>query len=236
MRLGGIDAIIFDLGNTLVPFGDREIRILYEALERVFARELGPMESFFDRANSARDSMMREREDGSMREITVEEFAHEVSGGRATPRLLDGVREVMHRTFLDACRVPDGLHDLLRHLAEGRKLAVCSNYLLTSPIEELLQDAGLWDLFVTVEVSATSGFMKPHAVPFERVRSRLGVPASKTLMVGDNFFADIVGGCRAGFKTALTREHLSASDFDARAPDVRADFVVSSLDELADRS
>ena len=99
-----------------------------------------------------------------------------------------------------------------------------------------VQRSGLWDLFVTVEVSATSGFMKPHAVPFERVRSRLGVPAARTLMVGDNFFADIVGGHRAGFKTALTREHSPADDFDARAPDVRADFVVSSLDELADRS
>ena len=236
MRLNGIDAIIFDLGNTLVPFGGREIRILYEALERVFARELGPMESFHDRANSVRNSMMREREDGSMREITIEEFAHEVSGGRATPRLRDGVREVMHRNFLDACRVPDGLHDLLHQLAEGHKLAVCSNYVLTPPIEELLQRSGLWDLFVTVEVSATSGFMKPHAVPFERVRSRLGVPASRTLMVGDNFFADIVGGHRAGFKTALTREHAPANESDARAPAVRADFVVSSLDELADRS
>ena len=142
MRLSGIDAIIFDLGNTLVPFGDREIRILYRALERVFAQELGPMQSFLDRTNSIRDAMMREREDSSMREITVEEFAHEVSGGCVTPCLLDGVSDVMHRTFLDACRVPDGLCDLLRHLAGGRKLAVCSNYVLTPPIEELLQRSG----------------------------------------------------------------------------------------------
>ena len=51
-------------------------------------------------------------------------------------------------------------------------------------------------------------------------------------MVGDNFWADIVGGHRAGFLTALTREHHQGPTSDPRAPEVVADRVLKSLTEL----
>jgi FMN phosphatase YigB (HAD superfamily) len=85
---------------------------------------------------------------------------------------------------------------------------------------------------VHVEVSATSGFCKPHPEPFEIVREKLGVPMERVLMVGDDFWADIVGGHRAGFLTALSHEHRQGPTSDARAPEVSADRILTDLRQL----
>jgi FMN phosphatase YigB (HAD superfamily) len=85
-------------------------------------------------------------------------------------------------------------------------------------------------------VSSTGGWMKPHPEPFEKVRMALGTEMERTLMVGDDFFADIVGGYRAGLLTALTHEYHRMEPHDARAPEVSADRILSSLDELAGQS
>ncbi len=232
VSLDGIEAIVFDLGNTLVPFGTREVKILYSELEEAFKDELGPQPDFFMRANRVRDEMMREREDGECREITVEEFVDAVSGHRATPTLYERANQTMNETMVAACRIPPGVKGHLERLARNYKLAVLSNYVLTDPIERVVRALGVWELFETVEVSATSGFMKPHASLFDSVSAALGTPREATLMIGDQFYADVVGGHRAGFKTALTHEHFEGPTGDPRAPDVRPDFILKSLDEL----
>ena len=103
---------------------------------------------------------------------------------------------------------------------------------VASPVERLLRETGLWDRFVHVEVSATGGYRKPHPAPFDAVRERLGTPMERTLMVGDDFWADVVGGHRAGLLTALTHEHRRDRTSDPRAPGIRADRVLAALGEL----
>ena len=51
-------------------------------------------------------------------------------------------------------------------------------------------------------------------------------------MVGDEFWADIVGGHRAGFLTALTHEHRQGPTSDPRTPNITADTVITDLKEL----
>ena len=105
-----------------------------------------------------------------------------------------------------------------------------------APVDRLLKGSGLWDRFVHVEVSATSGFMKPHPAPFDTVRERLGTSMERTLMVGDDFWADIVGGHRAGLLTALTHEHRRDVTEDERVPAIRPDRVLERLHELQGES
>lgn len=230
-----LDAIVFDLGNTLAPFGASESARMYEAMRRVFEETLGPLPDFDARAFRARDLLIREREATTMREVTMEEFADSICGGRAPGGLAARVSEATHRSFVELCRVPEGLGERLDRIARGRKLAVLSNFVLTRPIEEVLERAGVHTRFETIEVSATHGYMKPHPMLFETVLGKLGTAPGRTLMVGDNFWADIVGGRRAGMRTALTREHFRGPDADPRAPGVRADLVIESLDALADQ-
>jgi putative hydrolase of the HAD superfamily len=230
-----IDAIVFDLGNTLVPWDEPETQALYEALREPFEEACGPLPDFIARARRARDTLITERENGNLREVTAEEFVEAVSDGRSTDALVDRVAAVSHEAFVALCRVPPDLPGLLDRLGRRYPLAVLSNFFLDEPVHDLLQRAGLAERFVHVEVSATSGYMKPHPIPFEIVVERLGTAPERTLMVGDNFYADIVGGHRAGLRTALTVQHRQGPRSDPRAPEVRADLVLGNLRELEDR-
>ena len=149
--------------------------------------------------------------------------------------LIVAAHRTMHQTFVEVCRPPEELGALLERLGDRFRLAVLSNYVLTQPVEEVLQRAGLIGHFHTVEVSAAHGYAKPHPDLFERVRTSLGTRPTATLMVGDNFYCDVVGGHRAGWRTAHTVEHYRGARSDPRAPDVRPDLVLERLDELAAR-
>ncbi|MFQ5845836.1 MAG: hypothetical protein ACE5JG_12710, partial [Planctomycetota bacterium] len=88
MTLDGVDAIVFDFGDTLIPFGEREVRLLYDELEKVFTEHGGPFDDFHAHATRVRRQMIREREATTLREITIEEFAGRVCGRPATARLV----------------------------------------------------------------------------------------------------------------------------------------------------
>jgi len=228
------DAIIFDFGNTIIPWGAEQGRALLAAIEGAFADALGPQEGFLGRAHEARDRLIREREDGSLREVTCEEFVRDLCAGEPPAGLIEATAEAGHRAFVEQCRLPEGRRELIARLGERYPLAVLSNFFLAGPVEEALQRDGLWDLFEHVEVSAVEGWMKPHPAPFDTCRDKLGTEFEHTLMVGDDFFADIVGGYRAGLLTALSHEYRQAPPSDPRAPEVRPDRILGSLDELLD--
>jgi len=226
------ESIVLDFGNTILPWGHEQGRLFLESLEGVFADALGPQENFVERAHESRDRLIREGENGSLREVTCEEFVVDLCGGTPPSGLVDAIAQRGHRSFVDLCVLPEGRRELLQQLGERYPLAVLSNFFLAGPVEEVLQRDGLWDLFVHVEVSAVDGWMKPHPAPFDTCREHLGTEMERTLMVGDDFFADVVGAYRAGMLTALTREYRDAPEHDERAPEVRADRILSSLDEL----
>ena len=63
-----------------------------------------------------------------------------------------------------------------------------------------LQLLGLGDLVDAVVISGDRGLGKPHPGPFEAALSRLGIPASRALMVGDSFENDVLGAEAAGLR------------------------------------
>jgi FMN phosphatase YigB (HAD superfamily) len=225
------DAIVLDVGNTLVPWGDREGAALFAALERTLADALGPRPDFAARAEHARQSLDRKRT--TMREATVEEILACFLEAPPPAGLAATVEREVGRAFLGICRVPERTRETVRQLARRQPVAVLSNFFLTGPIEELLRRDGVARHLAHIEVSATSGFMKPHETPFARVREALNLDGGRALMVGDDFWCDVVGGHRAGFETALTHEHRQDEPSDPDAPEVRPGRILKSLDELA---
>jgi putative hydrolase of the HAD superfamily len=228
------DLVVLDLGNTLLPWGERESIELYGRLGRTLKEHLGPIPDFAARAQHARTSLDRRRT--TMREATVEELLQCFLDAPLPPGLAETVEHEVARAFLDICRFPAGTGDLLAKLARRQPVALLSNFFLTGPIEELLDREGLTRHFAHIEVSATSGFVKPHATPFARVREALKLDGGRALMVGDDFWADIVGGTRAGLETALTHEHRQDRPSDPEAPGVRPGRILRRLDELARES
>lgn len=224
-------AIVFDLGNTLLPWGEEESEALYAALAKTLTDALGPVPDFLERAQRLRDAVGG-RKYTTMREATVEEYVDIFCNGDVPAGLADAVGRTVHEVFLARARFPGGTRDLLQRLAQRHPLAVLSNFFMTEPVEVVLRRADLYDLFRHVEVSASSGYMKPHPEPFRIVMEKLGTPAEKTLMVGDDYWADVVGGHRAGLLTALTHEHRQGPASDPRTPDIAPDRVIKRLAEL----
>ena len=231
MRYG---AIVLDLGNTLLPWGERESTLLYGALGRTLAGAIGPRPDFAARAQHARETLDRKRT--TMREATVEELLACFLDEPPPAGLAETVELEIGRAFKDICRFPEGTRGILERLARRQPIALLSNFFLTGPIEELLDREGLTRYFAHIEVSATSGWVKPHGTPFTRVREALNLDHGRALMVGDDFWADIVGGHRAGFETALTHEHRQDEPSDPHAPGVRPGRILKSLDELTRES
>jgi len=223
------DAIILDFGNTLVPWREEQSRALSAAWERT----LGPVDDLHAKVARAYMGLVRERENESMRELTTADIVAGILGEPAPDDVVARAERALHAAFVESCVVPPHVRPLLERLAGRYRLAVLSNFFLEGPVEEVLERAGVRDLLVHVEISAREGWMKPHPAPFDTVRAALDTEFERTLMVGDDFFADIVGGYRAGLLTALTHEYRQAEPFDARAPEVRADRILRRLDELA---
>lgn len=226
------DAIVLDLGNTLLPFGEREDRAFYGALQQTLVDAIGPMPDFADRARRAKERLHFERRRTTMREVTVAELLECFLDDAPPAGLPETVEEAVSRVFLEVSRFPESTKRTIETLAARQPVALLSNFFLTKPIEELLDRHGLTRHFAHIEVSATSGFMKPHGTPFARVREALNLDGKRALMVGDDFWCDIVGGHRAGFETALTHEHRQEDPADAEAPEVRPGRILRNLDEL----
>jgi len=228
----GYDGIIFDLGNTLVPWGETQDRGLYVAIRRTYEDACGPVPDFHERATRARDTLIAARENSTLREVTVDDFLRELHGSEPPADLVDATARTITEVLPGLVTVPDGLGDLLDEIGRDRPLGILSNFVMAEPIHSLLERAGLRDRFAHVEVSATRGWMKPHPEPYRVVLEALGTAPERTLMVGDDFFADIVGATRAGMRTALTHQHREGPTHDDRAPDVRAELVIRDLTEL----
>jgi len=144
------------------------------------------------------------------------------------PLLPDGAR-------VDHTAVVAAVHDAARRTAarnrdvlatlRGLRLGVVSNF--TGNLERCLDELGLRTPFDVVLDSTVVGMAKPEPAIFREALSRLGASASRTLMVGDNPFADVRAAAACGLCTCWL------APAERRAPDgVRFDVRIARLDEL----
>jgi putative hydrolase of the HAD superfamily len=64
-----------------------------------------------------------------------------------------------------------------------------------------LKNSGIYSYFKTITSSEEVGLKKPNPVIFKEALEQAGVSKEKTLMIGDNFEADILGAEAVGMKT-----------------------------------
>lgn len=94
----------------------------------------------------------------------------------------------------------EGAVQVLNTLRErGLRTAIVTNGLPDLQRRKLTL-TGLGDLVDAVVISGDSGLGKPHPAPFNAALSRLGVPASNAIMVGDSLANDIRGAKAAGLE------------------------------------
>ena len=234
--------VIFDYGNTLIPFGQKEMDAIGDALVRFFLAEIEGADP--DRVREALQATMarlhrhrfetdRESDPCDVLRLTFKDLGKEPDEERHVAR---GV-EVILSAFVAAVRRADGVEPVLGELKErGYKLGLLSNYSLSAAITQSLDRLGLTQYFDAVVISADLGLVKPHPELFLEAARRLGVETTAVLFVGDNPRADIAGAAAVGMRTAHISEHLGGADFfedpGENEAEIRPDLVLDRLTRL----
>ena len=232
----GYEAVIFDLGNTLVAYYTREQwpAIWRQAIDNVAAclDSLGMLRVPLDDLPARVEAVTHERKDH--RVVPMAERLARIF--KLTPDdLADGREEQLCRRFLApafaaARRYEDSLPTLAKLRDMGLKTGILSNLPWGSPAalwREELARHGLLEAVDAFAFCVEAGFRKPAPQPFELIMSRLGVTPEQCLFVGDDPRWDIAGPKQIGMDAILidrTGEH-SAADGD----------VIDSLHQLIAR-
>ncbi len=105
----------------------------------------------------------------------------------------------------------EGSMEVLDHLRKTYKL-----HIITNGFEEVQQrkmvNSGIFDFFQTITTSEEAGVKKPHPQIFEKALQKSGALPQKSVMIGDNLEADIVGASQFG----LHAIYLRSEDQDAQ--------------------
>lgn len=221
-----IDAVLFDLGNTLVSyyraadFPPILERCISEALEVLRAKGW----CFVPEDTLARArALNRERPDLRVWPLR-ERLSHIFEQG--SQRLPDELLEALCARFLEPIFAtgrldPDAIPCLKRLRAAGFKVAIVSNTPWGSPgaaWREELSRRGLLDLVDQATFCADVGWRKPAPQIFQRALDGLGVQPSRALFVGDDLHWDVQGASAAGMVPVL----LSPTRQAARCLSIRS--------------
>lgn len=232
--------VLFDYGNTLVPWGTRESAAVDRVVARTVAARVPGLDaaSFEGRAAGVRDALIRGTR-ATGREVANEEFAaalaREAGIGAAPPGLAAALEERVGEAFVGALRLPPDTLPVLDALREGRRLGLVSNYYLPRPLHLSLDRLGIRPRLSAAVVSGEVGFVKPRPEPFLAALELLGADPRECVFVGDNPSADVAGAAALGMRTVLTREwHATALPADRDPGEGAAPAPDRVVDRLAD--
>lgn len=96
-----------------------------------------------------------------------------------------------------------GVPEMLRVLKGDYKLGIITNYMDGPTCREVFRKLGYNEIFDSLVVSEELGYVKPAQLLFETALKETGSKPENSVMVGDTYAADVVGGNLAGMKTVL---------------------------------
>jgi HAD superfamily hydrolase (TIGR01509 family) len=241
-----IDAVLFDLGDTIIDFGigRREVEVLfrqgaklsYQDLHAHRHPNLPPYERYF----KAHDRIMRRAYIWS--KLSRRDFSYETVLVRAAAKLELGlsppdIHRLAHLWYHPinlASNIDVGVVPMLQQLqASGTKLGIVSNTIVPPHcLDQHLAEEGLLDYFPVRVYSSEVRYRKPHPRIFEMALELIGVPAHRTLFIGDLLKADIAGAKKAGMHT-IWKPARHPNGYLPRTPRRHhADFIIEKVTHL----
>lgn len=221
-----VDAVLFDLDDTLCRYRRSGAELLALCFERVGVDPFFTVEEYharYDEHLGVIDDMTQ------FRERCFVEVAE------AKDRAPDLAREVA-RAYADerdqsAVDLVTGAMEAVDALAVDHHLGLVTN----GPPDmqrEKLSAIGLTDAF---DVTVFAGFetaAKPNPEPFHAALEELGVDGERAVHVGNSLTTDVDGAKRAGVRAAWVRSEAVDSGVDL---DPAPDYVLAGLAALAER-
>ena len=140
---------------------------------------------------------------------------------------------VIDQSFIESPpQLLDGTIELLDLLSgSGLKIGLISNTGLTSPAtyKKWFSRIDLLGRFDYMAFSNELAVAKPSGQIFDATLTKLGVPASRALHVGDNLHADVAGAAAAGMATVWVLGGIESPVDTSREPDYSVDSVSELL-------
>jgi FMN phosphatase YigB (HAD superfamily) len=240
--LSDIQAVLFDLGGTLVDYPVPRWPVMVRQCA-------GGVYGYFMHSESRRPppaAVVPDADEAHARRPTAPPDAP--MPHRAMIALRRVIRSLSGRTLpriAEACARPlvapghlfeDSMPTVQALADRGYRMGVVSNtpwgtpeYLWTGQLERF----GFDRYFHVRCFSSHIGYRKPDVRIFRVATEKLGVPPERTLFVGDTPEADVLGAHRAGMRSALIHRGAAAGrSHAAPAPDLRIARLIELLQYL----
>lgn len=95
----------------------------------------------------------------------------------------------------------DGASEMLKNVCETHQVGIITNgFKETQTLK--MEALSMYDYSRELIISEDLGVLKPHPDVFNFATEKAGVPREEILYVGDSYSSDIIGGYRAGWRTA----------------------------------
>jgi len=233
-----IDAVLFDLGDTLLHFETAQARQYLESATRPaydHLVEIGfrlPDYKVYFRAIKRRFLYAYVWSRLTRREVQLFNAFHrlhhrmgiDLDDAQMTDLTMRCVRPLERFFAVDGEARPV----IAQLQAAGLKLGLVSNTLFPGfAVDDVLRQEKLLEPFPVRVYSSDVGYMKPHRRIFEAALVQLGVAAERTVFVGDRVDKDVRGAARLGMKTIL----MVKNGHTPRGR-TRPDHVVRALSEV----
>lgn len=209
-----IEAVLFDLGDTLLHFGKlSKGQLMEEAMQRSFAylqEHHQPVGSFGTyrllHLWGIRWHLLRSWLTGKdFNSLKLLETYGTKNGMSLSPEQWEELNWRWYERLAEAGVVEAGTAEALGALgALGLKLGVLSNtFIHKSSLERHLEQEGLLRFFPVRLYSYEFPWRKPNVKIFQEAARRVGVEPKKILFVGDLIHKDVAGALAAGMVAAL---------------------------------
>ena len=181
--LNGVDAVIFDLDDTLYP-EKQYVRSGYKAVAKLLGDE------------ALADKLWIYFENGKP---AIDELLNELGCMGRKDECLEAYREQIPEIALY-----HGVSELIQDLkSKGIKVGIITDGRVSGQnkkIQALCLDKLIADIIITDELGGTQ-FRKPCDIAFRIMQSRLGLPFERMVYVGDNIEKDFQAPKQLGMRT-----------------------------------
>ncbi|QSW99153.1 HAD family hydrolase [Haloterrigena alkaliphila] len=220
---GAVDAVCFDLDDTLCRYTQSGAEVLERAFDRAGVGRPWSIDDYYD---GYRNYLEESTDIVDLRRRCFADLAVAAGHDRETGRAVaDAYADLRDR---EAVELVPGARDVIDALAAEYRLG-----LVTNGAPEMqrtkLETIGLDDRFETVVCAGYDAPAKPAAEPFDLALEALGSTSERTVYVGNSLRSDVAGANAAGLRSVWVPDGEAVPE----TPDPPPTYRLETLAELA---
>ena len=233
-----IKVIFFDLGNTLIYDEPKSWINVYQRADDslwVLLREYG-IKSSPNELYGEHETLLHyyyNLREGDLDEPGISSVMRELLNKHKitlSEKKLQSALRSMYAVTQTNWHIESDAVPVLQALQEsGYRLGIISNGAEDLNTYELIDKANLRSYFEFILSSAAFGKRKPHPGIFRAALNYFKIPAEQTVMVGDNYEADVLGPHQLGMNTIWITRRVPDP---VENPPIQPEAIVSTLSEI----